>query len=466
MSLTSAFLDTLQQQANVANTRAQTQQRLQTLTMNQQKMDQQNTMASLLQNINQNQVDEVVTADDGTMAPLDSKNPYVATLKSAQGNVKSAIKDVAIAAASGNYDEYAKAKKELFNQQKEYRLAQAELYKDQQSKMKEAAQTFGGVDTLDDVQNALRWVNDNVSPAAAKKAGQQISQALQMPLAQATPSDFRKAVAPIANQYVTMGEQLREKESQRASQDRSNSLKERIRSDFARERDAGVNISLRRENLQRLKDKDVQKAKGLATDHQIQQMEDKEQASLNKDKAVDSFWKVQKGYQSARDVTQVVAQRGFTSITEPEARRLNTEYTQMVNNYRSLVGSKWTDQQQKDFDSVFDKAQGFLKTIGEGKKFSPHELEVVAASINDMYQNANKEVVKRTLRAQDKVYRRGGDPTIITGPASLDQALKQPGVDRVVDPDTGDEYIRFGPNKEDVFPLHNRPKRKSQDDEE
>jgi hypothetical protein len=124
-----------------------------------------------------------------------------------------------------------------------------------------------------------------------------------------------------------------------------------------------------------------------------------------------------------------------------------------------MVGGKWSDQQTKQFDSSVSRTLDYFKTIGQGTPPSKQTLLDMAAEMKRVHDDANIEVVKRSLTAKDKVWRRQGDPTIINSPGSLNDALKVPGVDMVIDEQTGDKIVRFGPNREDQYVLRDKPKK-------
>jgi hypothetical protein len=462
-NVTGELLSMMSAQAGIDDTRAQTQQRMQAVEMNKRAMQRQDNIDFMLQQRAARDADgtpkkdtpDMVTLADGTMVPTSANNPLMQVVKSALQNVDRAKQNARDANYMGDWKDVAAAEKEVAAQQKEVRLAQAELYKDMENRTKQASQALGGVRSFDDLQSALQYINDNIGPGEAKKIAQQIDKAIP-DITKATPEELRAAIAPINNRFATMGDQLRKEASDQASKDRAASLEETKKRDRDATADRKSNIAINREKLNLMNRKFD--AAGVPNQKQIFKEENDAQNALNKDKSLDNFYKMKKGYESAKGVADVLEKNGFRSVTPVEANTLMTEYTQMANNYRSLVGGKWTETQRKRFDSIFDKTEGFIKSIGKGYQYSPEALKDVTAEMNRMYQDTNKEVVKKTLLARDRVWRRGGDPTVINSPGSIEQTLRQPGVDQVVDPETGTKIIRFGEDPEDWYVVRDKPK--------
>lgn len=465
MDLVTPLLTIMSKQAGVDGQQLQNEAARQKIQMNQKAMAQQDTINAMMQRraagtkpdgSPKSEVPDMVTMDDGTMIPANANNPLVQVLKNISHNVERATQDADDANYYGDPKLKQTAEKELFDQQKELRLAQAELYKDAQQRNKEAAQAFGGVRNKADYEAALQAVKDNISPAEADKVAAQVAKTIP-DYKKATDDEIRAAVAPISNRFASIGDQMRKASADQASQDRRSTLEETIRRDYVNERNQVAGQVLKREGLDQ-RERVIESNAGVKDQKSIFKEEDNAQKDLNKDKSVDSFFKVKKSFDSAKNVADVLAKNGFRSVTGAEANTLMTEYTQMTNNYRSMVGGKWTEAQRKNFDSMLSKAQGFFQSIGEGKLYSPEALNGVVAEMNRMYQDTNIEVVKKTLTARDKVWRRQGDPSVISSPGSIEQALQQPGVDKVVDPDTGNQIIRFGPHAEDWFVIRDKPK--------
>jgi hypothetical protein len=465
MSTTEFLLQNLQAQANIDDTHAITQERMQKIEMNQKQMEQdarvRAAMASRAKQLTANgkpDAPDVMSMSNGQMLPTDMANPLLMTIKNASDNVQRAKDDVLLAAEIGDPKFLGESEGRLFSEQKEYRLAQKGFYDDMQDRSKQVAQTFAGVDSPQGLKDALTFAHDTISPKAAEENARQIVKALPMGIENATPAQIRAAIAPIANRYTTMGEQLRDKESKLAHEDRVATLEQSKKRDLQNRNHQIATENQAREGLEEKK-REFNAGLGRKTDKEIRTIEDNAQKEFTKDPALNHFAEVKKGYSGAKNVVAQIDAHGYRNVTTAEADDLKNQYVQMMNNYRSMVGGKWSGEQIKKYDSSLKRMYDWAKTVGKGTPPSEQTLLDMAAEMKRVYDDTNIEVVKRSLTAKDKVWRRQGDPTIINSPGSLNDALKVHGVDMIIDEQTGDKIVRFGPNKEDQYVLRDKPKK-------
>jgi hypothetical protein len=233
MSLSQGVIDIIngwtsvdQGKANVDKTQAETQTRLLQNIQLQQKAGIDQRTAELLQGAAleppkdpKDKSQEMTTNEDGSMVPTNTSNPFAQGVKAAAKQVESLTQLANIAQQAGNVAGFEKANEDLTKARQEMRQQQMEMVKFQTGINKEAAQTFGSVETIDDVKQAINWVRDNISPQAAEAVSRQIAQSIP-DLDKATPAQIKTAIAPIANRFAAMGDQFRRKEAEQASKDR------------------------------------------------------------------------------------------------------------------------------------------------------------------------------------------------------------------------------------------------------
>lgn len=237
MALTPGVIDTIngwtgvdQKKANLAQTQANTQDKIMQNIQAQQKADIDKRMAELLQGAAlappaKDDKPDLETQSDGSMVPVNSANPYAQAVKGAGQQVQQLTQLAELARQAGNVPGFDKANEDLTKARQELRQNQKDMVEYQTTQAKLGAQTFGGVQNMDDVKAALEWTKQTQGPEVANKIAKQIATTIP-DLEKATPNQIRAAVAPIANQFATMGEQFRMKEAQQASADRAATLAE------------------------------------------------------------------------------------------------------------------------------------------------------------------------------------------------------------------------------------------------
>lgn len=469
------FLQTVQAQANIQDTKAQTQQRLMSVMQGQAQLDQQKKESDIMSAWAASQgqgpgggdsksagkvFDQM---DDGQMVERNPANPLADTVRSAKVIADRAQARATMLAASGDMKGWAAASKEADDRQKEVRLAQKEVYDDMQRQSKEAAQALGGVRTYKDAQDAIAYIGSQFGDGAAKKAAQQLAKSGVGP--NSTPEQMQEAIAPIVNRYATAGEQFTKQSQQVAHQDRLATQAETERYHDMETRDKASSRAISREALS-FREGEARARDARRDANDSGKVEDKEQSALSKDPALKNVQSLRKGYESAQSTMDVLKTSGFSSLTGPMVNSLSSEYTQAVNNYRSLVGGKWTEAQRKDFDSAVSKFTGYISSLGTGKVRSPEYVKAVSEEMTRMYQEGNAEALRSTLESKDKVYNRGGNPNNVRSPARLNDAINSGYASVKVD-NSGRKFVVIGRDpkkitKEDVYPLRDGPKTDSE----
>jgi len=202
-------------------------------------------------------------------------------------------------------------------------------------------------------------------------------------------------------------------------------------------------------------------ALGLREQKEQTRVEQQGNAAVQKDPTVSSLDKYEKAFNAAKNVVENINNETWLksrNVSEPAADAMMQEYRNAVQNFRANSGGKWSVEDQKKYASTLEKLNSFVQTIGQGKKPGTRVMQDVAGEINRMYQEQNAAALKATLRQREIVYNQGGDPNNVQSRASVDRAIASGKAKSWTDPDTGVQYLRFGPGKDDAFPIYTAPK--------
>lgn len=219
MDVVTPLMQTLKAQADIDHTRAVTadtgalaQQRMLGVLLNQQQMARDDRARELYKS---SQFDNPTAPaggagpQGGVLSNYDYDSPLIQSLKNAQEGVDENRKLLKIAQITGDLKMGERARNQLDNMQKEFRLAQMDVTKDDERRNKEAAQVFGEAKTPEQVADGLKYVAENLGQRQAKKLEQQLMRALPGGLDNATPEQIESALKPIVNQYNARGNVLR-----------------------------------------------------------------------------------------------------------------------------------------------------------------------------------------------------------------------------------------------------------------
>lgn len=202
-------------------------------------------------------------------------------------------------------------------------------------------------------------------------------------------------------------------------------------------------------------------ALGLREKKEQTRVEQQGQAAVQKDPTVANLDRYEKAFNAAKNVVENINNETWLksrNVSEPAADAMMQEYRNAVQNFRANSGGKWSVEDQKKYASTLEKLNSFVQTIGQGKKPDTRVMQDVAGEINRMYQEQNAAALKATLRQREIVYNQGGDPNNVQSRASVDRAIASGKAKSWTDPDTGVQYLRFGPGKDDAFPIYTAPK--------
>lgn len=178
----------------------------------------------------------------------------------------------------------------------------------------------------------------------------------------------------------------------------------------------------------------------------------REQAALDKDPGVQTYSKYQTGVNVARSTLALLADpvQGLDNVSPAQALTVSKAFSNMIQDYRPRSGGKNDSKDIARMNGVFQDLEKYTTTIGDGAKLMARDKMVEAAQVmENLYQDKNAEVVQRSLKAQEAVFARSGDPTALRVQGSIQDALKS-GRAKTAALD-GKRYIVFGSNKDQMF---------------
>lgn len=356
------------------------------------------------------------------------------------------------------YDALAKGEDTNLRQMSE------KIFDKNNEKVREAWQTMQGVHDQPSLDGALRYLIAN-TPSVADKILKQVPFTNDgVPIY----NDKTKALIDnAANQFKTMHEQASEARSAKSETDRE-SDRQRTHEDRVAARNAADKRAANTLGLgeRRLLDQQKRTAamEGHRDEREVRLTERDAQADLNKSEFVKNFDKYQQGYMAAKNVNDILKNPDhypdIRSVSVPAVTTMMQSYPQMVQNYRSLMGSKVSAQQNEQLQGMLQRVSAYLSNVGRGKVVDAGVVREVNAEMGRMYQDMNAAVAKRTLELRARVAKKGGDPNAVVSPATLSDAIRSQRADMLSDPKDGQKYARFGPNKEDIVPIYDAPIKK------
>lgn len=343
---------------------------------------------------------------------------------------------------------------------------------EQQAKnVEQTANIMRDVDSQQGLINALGYVRRTFGPQEEAKIRAGLPRDMNGDPVWTDAS--KQAIAPYVSRYTTMAQRVTQ-QNQAAQLDRQlnadaeradyhdQSIEQRRLDRQAADRraanaQAGAN--------QRAADRNAIVAEGLDLRGQREQrmVENQTDSALQSDPVIKTYDKFDKAYNAARNVFSAINNGSSRQVQSAAADDMMKEYKNAIENFRANSGGKWSVEDQKKYSSVLQKMESFVATIGQGYKPPTEVMETIAGEINRIYNEQNASAVKRTLQARAKVYNQGGDPMNVRSPASIDRAVQFGIAQRLKDPDTGIEYLKFGkdaPNAENTFPIYTKPKAK------
>lgn len=335
----------------------------------------------------------------------------------------------------------------------------------------QAANVLRDVDSTEGLRTGLNFVRSTFGAPAAEEIIR------TLPLDQAGQPMWndatKQAIAPYVSRYTTMAQKATqehnaltlERQTQRDAQLAANEdTQRRLQLMAIQHADLRASAAQAGAN-QRAKDRldALEKGLGFREEREQTRIETQGNAALQKDPTVSNLDRYEKAFNAAKNVVENINNNAWLksrNVSEPAADAMMQEYRNAVQNFRANSGGKWSVEDQKKYASTMEKLNSFVQTIGQGKKPDTRVMQDVAGEINRMYQEQNASALKATLRQREIVYNQGGDPNNVQSRASVDRAIASGKAKSWTDPDTGTQYLRFGPGKDDAFPVYTAPKPK------
>jgi hypothetical protein len=149
------------------------------------------------------------------------------------------------------------------------------------------------------------------------------------------------------------------------------------------------------------------------------------QGSLDKDPIYRDWSKyegaIDLGAQAAR---QLADKDGYKNFNASDARALASSYGNMVEGFRARQGGKYSIQDMKQFNGLYQKLQAWTDSLGRGTPtFGEQTAKDVANTITQLGDIANKNVVISSLEARDSAAARKGDPNQIKMKGNLQRLV-------------------------------------------
>lgn len=117
---------------------------------------------------------------------------------------------------------------------------------------------------------------------------------------------------------------------------------------------------------------------------------------------------------------------GYQQIGQVEALQLKSYLAKMMTDYKDSYSTVYGEKQMKEVMGMFQKADAYLSTVGEGsKQWDDKTLKQVIDTMNFSYRVANDAMVKKDLAAVESVARRGGDPERLMLKGDFPRFLRQ-----------------------------------------
>ncbi len=341
---------------------------------------------------------------------------------------------------------------------------------EQQAKnVEQTANVMRDVDSQQALVNALGYVRRTFGPQEAAK------------ITAGLPRDMngdpvwndaaKQAIAPYVSRYTTMAQKATQQnqaaqldrqlqsDAERADYHDQTLEQQRLNREAANARAANAQIGAN----QRANARNAIVAEGLDIRGQREQrmVENQTDSALQSDPVIKTYDKFEKAYNAGRNVFAAIQNGSSRQVQTAAADDMMKEYKNAIENFRANSGGKWSVEDQKKYGSTLQKMESFVKTIGQGYKPPTEVMESVAGEINRLYNEQNAMAVRRTLQARAKVYDQGGNPMNVRSPASIDRAVQSGIAQKMKDPETGIEYLKFGkdaPSADNTFPIYTKPK--------
>jgi hypothetical protein len=320
--------------------------------------------------------------------------------------------------------------------------------------------------------NMLRDVVDPVSLRAAidrigTAFGEQQAKAIEAKL----PHDqngalvwneaAKKTVAPLVSQYTSMAEKAKEvhnKIEEQISRDREKETEREHRALDARENSrtaiAQQNANTKERAVKATQDRISGTASNKVTKDNFVAIDKAE-----KDYHMEDY---RKGYQVASRVQDKLLDPkvGAEGISAPEARVVVDQAKLMMDNYRSRTGGKYNEDQFKQMNGLIERASAYLTSWGHGNPILEKDVMLqMTDQMNGMFLDRSEDLARKKLSINSGTNRQGGNAKIVEDMAQTRRDI-QPLVDKgraKIVTLNGRDYVAFGKNKDDIYPLAEQP---------
>jgi hypothetical protein len=467
--------------ANIADTKAQTDQRIMALAVGQQKMQEEDRAQQLSEAYRQQVMQEMLTgpvAQDNPMttsiaetqsAKVDPNVGMLRTLQSDRGRI---LQNIKLAQAYGQKaDPWIR---ELAQLDGVMRQTTADLSNQQKEDYKQAAQIWRDVDSPEKAAAALQYIADTFGDDAARKIDQRLAHDPNTG-AVLWNEKSKLASAPYASQFTTMAEKATQTQQKMNWELNAGKAAEAARHNREVEQNQDAEVAVKQQAISAANWRQTQRIKaagerqreylemtGAKAKYESTKEDQKRIYKLGDDYKIIEY---KKGDQiAARTEAQLLDPvRGYQSVTPEQAYALVKQGKLMIDNYRARTGGAYEDKQVARMNSMLAKVEKYVTTIGEGDKLlAKGEMLNLAREMRTLHADRNAQLLRDEYNVAQTTNKKGGDAGVLSLQGDLDAAIKSGRAKKVTA--NGKDYVVFGspgskPTPNDMYEIPVAPDR-------